>query len=186
VRAAAQHRANKMSMDFLKDFIAGGTSGCIAKCCTAPIERVKLIIQTQDANPKIISGEVPRYTGIGNCFTRVASEQGIAAFWRGNLVNCIRYFPTQACNVSSNHPRSEAAEGACRAGETKISSFSGLTPPCVGSSSRSRTASRCVQRELSPWLRSAVCPREPRVNSLRPLRSLRWPVWSRVGGAPEG
>ncbi len=103
VRAAAQHRANKMSMDFLKDFIAGGTSGCIAKCCTAPIERVKLIIQTQDANPKIISGEVPRYTGIGNCFTRVASEQGIAAFWRGNLVNCIRYFPTQACNVSSNH-----------------------------------------------------------------------------------
>ena len=98
-------------MDFLKDFIAGGTSGCIAKCCTAPIERVKLIIQTQDANPKIISGEVPRYTGIGNCFTRVASEQGIAAFWRGNLVNCIRYFPTQACNVSSNHPRSEARRG---------------------------------------------------------------------------
>ena len=30
-----------------------------------------------------------------NCFQRVAAEQGIAAFWRGNLVNCIRYFPTQ-------------------------------------------------------------------------------------------
>merc|ERR1712078_756261 len=66
----------------------------------APIERVKLIIQTQDANPKIISGEVPRYTGIVNCFTRVAAEQGIQAFWRGNFVNVLRYFPTQAFNFA--------------------------------------------------------------------------------------
>src|SRR6476620_2678794 len=66
----------------LKDFAAGGISGIISKTATAPIERVKLIIQTQDANPRIISGEVPRYTGIGNAFTRIASEQGIGAFWR--------------------------------------------------------------------------------------------------------
>jgi hypothetical protein len=32
----------------------------------APIERVKLLLQTQDSNPKIKSGEIPRYTGIGN------------------------------------------------------------------------------------------------------------------------
>merc|ERR1711990_832618 len=86
--------------NFLIDFLAGGISGAIAKTCTAPIERVKLIIQTQDANPKIISGEVPRYTGIMNCFSRVASEQGIGAFWRGNLTNVIRYFPTQAFNFA--------------------------------------------------------------------------------------
>jgi len=85
---------------FLFNFMAGGTSGAIAKTCTAPIERVKLLIQTQDANPKIISGEIPRYTGIVNCFTRVASEQGIASFWRGNLTNIIRYFPTQAFNFA--------------------------------------------------------------------------------------
>merc|ERR1712060_193402 len=66
----------------------------------APIERVKLLIQTQDANPKIISGEVARYTGIVNCFTRVSSEQGFSAFWRGNTVNVIRYFPTQAFNFA--------------------------------------------------------------------------------------
>jgi len=64
------------------------------------IERVKLIIQTQDANPKIISGEVARYTGMGDAFKRVASEQGIGAFWRGNLTNIIRYFPTQAFNLA--------------------------------------------------------------------------------------
>ncbi|KAJ2985863.1 hypothetical protein HDV02_000319, partial [Globomyces sp. JEL0801] len=58
-----------------KDFLAGGISGIVSKTLTAPIERVKLIIQTQDANPKIISGEVPRYTSMMNVFTRVAAEQ---------------------------------------------------------------------------------------------------------------
>merc|ERR1711881_472755 len=61
--------------DFLIDFLAGGVSGAVSKTITAPIERVKLVIQTQDANPKIKSGEVPRYTGIGNCFTRIKAEQ---------------------------------------------------------------------------------------------------------------
>jgi len=86
--------------NFLVDFAAGGISGAIAKTCTAPIERVKLIIQTQDANPRIMSGEVPRYTGIGNCFARVYQEQGLRAFWAGNGVNIIRYFPTQAFNFA--------------------------------------------------------------------------------------
>jgi len=85
---------------FLKTFTLGGVSGAFAKTCTAPIERVKLIIQTQDANARIISGEVPRYTGIVNCFTRVYNEQGLASFWRGNLTNIIRYFPTQAFNFA--------------------------------------------------------------------------------------
>jgi len=85
---------------FLIDFCAGGVAGAVAKTATAPIERVKLLIQTQDANPKILSGEVPRYTGILNCFTRVSAEQGFAAFWRGNTVNVIRYFPTQAFNFA--------------------------------------------------------------------------------------
>merc|ERR1712071_278628 len=54
----------------------------------------------QDANPKIMSGEVPRYTGIVDCFSRVTKEQGFKAFWRGNLTNIIRYFPTQAFNFA--------------------------------------------------------------------------------------
>jgi len=89
-----------MMESFIQDFTAGGVSGAIAKTATAPIERVKLIIQTQDANPLIKSGQVPRYTGIGNCFARVYSEQGLAAFWRGNFTNVIRYFPTQAFNFA--------------------------------------------------------------------------------------
>ncbi|KAG5180024.1 mitochondrial carrier domain-containing protein [Tribonema minus] len=90
----------KKQSNFLADFALGGVSGAVAKTCTAPIERVKLLIQTQDANPRIRSGEIPRYTGIGNCFTRVYQEQGFSAFWRGNFTNVIRYFPTQAFNFA--------------------------------------------------------------------------------------
>jgi solute carrier family 25 (adenine nucleotide translocator) protein 4/5/6/31 len=83
-----------------QDFLIGGVSASIAKTCTAPIERVKLVIQTQDANPDIISGKVPRYNGIAECFTRISAEQGVAAFWRGNFTNILRYFPTQAFNFA--------------------------------------------------------------------------------------
>lgn len=85
---------------FLSDLAAGGTAGAISKTIVAPIERVKLLLQTQDSNPRIKSGEIPRYTGIINCFTRVSAEQGVASFWRGNLANVVRYFPTQAFNFA--------------------------------------------------------------------------------------
>lgn len=45
-------------------------------------------------------GEIPRYRGIADCFIRVAREQGFISFWRGNLANVIRYFPTQAFNFA--------------------------------------------------------------------------------------
>jgi solute carrier family 25 (adenine nucleotide translocator) protein 4/5/6/31 len=88
------------ALGFARDFALGGVSGAVAKTITAPIERVKLLIQTQDANPRIRSGEVKRYTGIVDCFTRVSREQGFWAFWRGNFTNIIRYFPTQAFNFA--------------------------------------------------------------------------------------
>ena len=90
----------QLTSDFIINFLAGGISGSVAKTCTAPIERVKLLIQTQDVNPKVISGEVIPYSGIINCFTRVINEQGITSLWRGNVTNIIRYFPTQAFNFA--------------------------------------------------------------------------------------
>ncbi len=54
---------------------------------------------TRPAPPAAALLQVPRYTGIANCFVRVSSEQGVASFWRGNLANVIRYFPTQVCEM---------------------------------------------------------------------------------------
>jgi solute carrier family 25 (adenine nucleotide translocator) protein 4/5/6/31 len=68
----------------------------------APVERIKLLMQTQDSNPKVVSGEVKRYSSIADCFKRVLSEQGALAFWRGNLVNCLRYAPQQGSALAFN------------------------------------------------------------------------------------
>jgi len=88
--------------NFLIDLALGGVSGGIVKTVMSPIERVKILMQTQDSNPKIISGEESRYKGIGDCFRRVHAEQGFKAFWRGNLVNCIRYAPQQGSALAFN------------------------------------------------------------------------------------
>ena len=74
-------------------------SATISKTVAAPIERIKLILQTQDSNEKIIkSGNW--YTGIGNCFKWVVWEEGAKELWRGNTANIIWYFPTQALNFA--------------------------------------------------------------------------------------
>jgi solute carrier family 25 (adenine nucleotide translocator) protein 4/5/6/31 len=98
--ASVAKKAQDTTILFLKDLAAGGIAGAISKTVVAPIERVKLLLQTQDSNPRIKSGEIPRYTGIINCFVRVSSEQGFLSFWRGNTANVIRYFPTQAFNFA--------------------------------------------------------------------------------------
>jgi len=95
--AALLYRYNA---EFLLSFLAGGIAGAVAKTITAPVERVKLLIQTQDAHPSILSGNIERYSSVIDCFSRVATEQGISAFWRGNVANIMRYFPTQAFNFA--------------------------------------------------------------------------------------
>merc|ERR1711988_913995 len=88
----------KKKKNFLLDFMIGGVSAAVSKTAVAPIERVKLLLQVQDANPNIPADQ--RYSGIGDCFRRVVSEQGFGALWRGNLANVVRYFPTQALNFA--------------------------------------------------------------------------------------
>jgi len=82
--------------------LIGGSIGAVAKTVMAPVERVKLLMQTQDSNPEVLSGKVARYSSIGDCFRRVYSEQGLSAFWRGNLVNCLRYAPQQGSALAFN------------------------------------------------------------------------------------
>ncbi|KAH6570022.1 hypothetical protein BASA60_007949 [Batrachochytrium salamandrivorans] len=84
---------------FAIDFLMGGVSAAVSKTAAAPIERVKLLIQNQDEMIK--SGRLATpYKGIGECFSRVIKEEGFRSLWRSNLVNVLRYFPTQALNFA--------------------------------------------------------------------------------------
>lgn len=83
---------------FIKDFLAGGISAAVAKTSVAPIERVKLLLQVQAASKQISPENA--YKGMVDCFIRIPKEQGVLSYWRGNLANVIRYFPTQALNFA--------------------------------------------------------------------------------------
>jgi len=88
----SQHKSN-----FLQDFILGGTAGAISKTISAPLERVKLLLQTQDSN-KQLAGK--KYKGVADCFVRSFREEGLLSFWKGNWANILRYFPTTAFNFA--------------------------------------------------------------------------------------
>lgn len=53
---------------------------------TAPIERVKLLIQNQDEMLKTGRLTEP-YKGIGECFSRVIKEEGFGSLWRYSFNN---------------------------------------------------------------------------------------------------
>eukprot|EP00357_Protocruzia_adherens_P004354 CAMPEP_0114978454 /NCGR_PEP_ID=MMETSP0216-20121206/3815_1 /TAXON_ID=223996 /ORGANISM="Protocruzia adherens, Strain Boccale" /LENGTH=303 /DNA_ID=CAMNT_0002339651 /DNA_START=689 /DNA_END=1600 /DNA_ORIENTATION=+ len=86
------------AVKFLKDFAAGGVSAAISKTAVAPIERVKILLQVQAASTQIKPED--QYKGMLDCFSRVRKDQGFTSFWRGNLANVVRYFPTQALNFA--------------------------------------------------------------------------------------
>jgi solute carrier family 25 (adenine nucleotide translocator) protein 4/5/6/31 len=86
-------------LGFVENFMISGVAAGVAKTCTAPIERIKLNVQNQDEMIKQGRLDKP-YKGIMDCARRVAAAEGITSFWRGNLANVIRYFPTQALNFA--------------------------------------------------------------------------------------
>merc|ERR1711976_752757 len=92
-------KMGKQKLGFAENFALSGAAAIISKTATAPIERVKLLVQNQDEMIK--SGRLDRpYKGVIDCTARTFKNEGILPFWRGNLANCIRYFPTQALNFA--------------------------------------------------------------------------------------
>jgi len=93
---AAAPKKKNVKLNAAEDFLLGGIAAAVSKTVAAPIERIKLLLQNQGESAAAkAQGE---YKGIMDCMVRVPKEQGIAAFWRGNMANVIRYFPTQALN----------------------------------------------------------------------------------------
>merc|ERR1712020_346019 len=86
-------------LGFFENFMLAGVAAGVSKTAAAPIERVKLLVQNQDEMIKQGRLDKP-YKGVIDCTTRVLKTEGIVPFWRGNLANVLRYFPTQALNFA--------------------------------------------------------------------------------------
>jgi len=86
-------------LNFFEDFMLSGIAAGVSKTAAAPIERVKLLVQNQDEMIKQGTLDKP-YNGVVDCTKRTIASEGVGSFWRGNLANVIRYFPTQALNFA--------------------------------------------------------------------------------------
>lgn len=86
-------------LGFAENFMLSGVAAAVSKTAAAPIERVKLLVQNQGEMLK--QGIITEpYKGVIECTTRTMKNEGVLAFWRGNMANVIRYFPTQALNFA--------------------------------------------------------------------------------------
>jgi len=91
--------AGQKKLGFAENFALSGAAAVISKTAAAPIERIKLMVQNQDEMLK--QGKITEpYKGVIDCTMKTFRSEGLLPFWRGNLANCIRYFPTQALNFA--------------------------------------------------------------------------------------
>lgn len=96
---AATGKKQQAKLGFVENFLLSGAAAVISKTAAAPIERVKLLVQNQGEMLK--QGKISEpYKGVIDCTAKTFRSEGFYSFWRGNLANCIRYFPTQALNFA--------------------------------------------------------------------------------------
>ncbi|KAK4396125.1 Thylakoid ADP,ATP carrier protein, chloroplastic [Sesamum angolense] len=78
-------------------FAAGAIAGAAAKTVTAPLDRIKLLMQTHGLR----AGQEGARKGIGfiEAFTLIGKEEGLKGYWKGNLPQVIRIIPYSAVQL---------------------------------------------------------------------------------------
>ena len=69
----------------IKNLIAGGIAGMIAKTIVAPIDRIKILYQ--------VSSTPFHLKDVPIVISRIIQEEGLIALWKGNTATMIRVFP---------------------------------------------------------------------------------------------
>ncbi|KAI7996878.1 hypothetical protein LOK49_LG10G02279 [Camellia lanceoleosa] len=78
-------------------FAAGAVAGAASKTVTAPLDRIKLLMQTHGLR----AGQEAAKKGIGfiEAFTMIGKQEGIKGYWKGNLPQVIRVIPYSAVQL---------------------------------------------------------------------------------------
>ncbi|GAY57631.1 putative ADP,ATP carrier protein [Citrus sinensis] len=99
-RLTSGSRSYKWVTNFQRDLMAGAVMGGFVHTIVAPIERAKLLLQTQESNLAIVGSGRRRFKGMLDCIARTVREEGILSLWRGNGSSVLRYYPSVALNFS--------------------------------------------------------------------------------------
>ncbi|KAK9836298.1 hypothetical protein WJX81_003355 [Elliptochloris bilobata] len=82
-------------------FAAGAVSGAIGKSLTAPLDRVKLLLQTRGGLGKTAVAAAARGGGVLDALVAIGREEGLRGYWKGNLPQILRVVPYSATQLYS-------------------------------------------------------------------------------------
>lgn len=82
-----------------ESFAIGGIASVISVSATAPLDRVRILLQCNHEINR--SGRLLEpYRGVIDCTRRIFRTEGFLSFWRGNVIACVRYLPEQAIHFA--------------------------------------------------------------------------------------
>ncbi|XP_077984921.1 solute carrier family 25 member 43-like [Glandiceps talaboti] len=76
----------------LQNFACGGIAGIASRTLTSPLDVVKILAQVGTKDTK---------QGFLRTFPNLVRNEGIRAFWKGNLLGCLRLFPFSAVQFAA-------------------------------------------------------------------------------------
>lgn len=82
-------------------FTAGALSGAIAKTITAPLDRVKILLQVRGGLQQGAIATAARSGSLLQSLIAVGKEEGIMGYWKGNLPQVLRVVPYSAAQLYS-------------------------------------------------------------------------------------
>ncbi|KAK7339872.1 hypothetical protein VNO77_20558 [Canavalia gladiata] len=78
-------------------FTAGAIAGAAAKTVTAPLDRIKLLMQTHGV--RVGQDSAKKAINFIEAITVIGKEEGIQGYWKGNLPQVIRVIPYSAVQL---------------------------------------------------------------------------------------
>ncbi|KAM0072686.1 putative mitochondrial carrier protein [Helianthus debilis subsp. tardiflorus] len=92
-----RHHHHKQSAEIgtVPQLLAGGIAGAFSKTCTAPLARLTILFQVQGMHAE---GALLSRPCIWNEALRIVNEEGVRAFWKGNMVTIAHRLPYTAVN----------------------------------------------------------------------------------------
>ncbi|KAL5710287.1 hypothetical protein ACHQM5_020871 [Ranunculus cassubicifolius] len=91
-------------------FAAGAVAGAAAKTVTAPLDRIKLLMQTHGL--RVGQDSAKKAIGFLEAITVIGKEEGLKGYWKGNLPQVIRIIPYSAVQLFAYEAYKKLFRGA--------------------------------------------------------------------------
>lgn len=97
-KSSSSHRLTqdqRSHIESASQLLAGGIAGAFSKTCTAPLSRLTILFQVQGMHTNAAALRKP---SILHEASRILNEEGLKAFWKGNLVTIAHRLPYSSVN----------------------------------------------------------------------------------------